>query len=113
MKMVYHTSRNRAEMSIGAYNLTRRDIEPRQQQQEKEHDEIMSLNFIIHLPTFCFSSMADLPLKSKVFVQTLQKSQDRHKISFAFEINNKNTKKVFITAFLWSGQICPSRMQLI
>ena len=25
----------------------------------------------------------------------LQKSQDRHKISFAFEFNNKNTKKVF------------------
>ena len=25
----------------------------------------------------------------------LQKSQDRHKISFAFEFNNKNIKKVF------------------
>ena len=34
-------------------------------------------------------------IKSEVFIQTLQKSQDRHKISFAFEFNNKNTKKVF------------------
>ena len=41
-----------------------------------------------------------MPLKSKVFIQTLQKSQERHKISFAFEFNNKNTKKVF-------GHICP------
>ena len=41
-----------------------------------------------------------MPIKSKVFIQTLQKSQDRHKISFAFEFNNKNIKKVF-------GQICP------
>ena len=36
-----------------------------------------------------------MPIKSKVFIQTLQKSQDRHKISFAFEFNNKNIKKVF------------------
>ena len=36
-----------------------------------------------------------MPIKSKVFIQTLQKSQDRHKISFAFDINDKNTKKVF------------------
>ena len=36
-----------------------------------------------------------MPIKSKVFIQTLQKSQDRHKISFAIEFNNKNTKKVF------------------
>ena len=36
-----------------------------------------------------------MAIKSKVFIQTLQKSQDRHKISFAFEFNNKNTKKVF------------------
>ena len=41
-----------------------------------------------------------MPIKSKVFIQTLQKLQDRHKISFAFEFNNKNTKKS-------SGQICP------
>ena len=41
-----------------------------------------------------------MPIKSKVFIQTLQKSQDRYNISFAFEFNNKNTKKVF-------GQICP------
>ena len=36
-----------------------------------------------------------MPIKSKVFIQTLQKSQDRHKISFAFEFNDKNAKKVF------------------
>ena len=36
-----------------------------------------------------------MPIKSKVFIQTLQKSQDRHKISFAFEFKNKNTRKVF------------------
>ena len=36
-----------------------------------------------------------MPIKSEVFIQTLQKSQNRHKISFAFEFNNKNTKKVF------------------
>ena len=41
-----------------------------------------------------------MPVKSKVFIQILQKSQDRHKTSFAFEFSNKNTKKVF-------GQICP------
>ena len=36
-----------------------------------------------------------MPIKSKVFIQTLQKSQDRHRISVAFEFNNKNTKQVF------------------
>ena len=36
-----------------------------------------------------------MPIKSKVFIKTLQKSQDWHKIDFAFEFNNKNTKKVF------------------
>ena len=36
-----------------------------------------------------------MPIKLKVFIQTLQKSQDRHKISFSFQINNKNIKKVF------------------
>ena len=36
-----------------------------------------------------------MPIKSKGFIQTLQKSQDRQNISFAFEFNNKNTKKVF------------------
>ena len=36
-----------------------------------------------------------MPMKSKVFIQTLQKSPDRHEISFAFEFYNKNTKKVF------------------
>ena len=41
-----------------------------------------------------------MPIKSKVFIQTLQKSQDRHKISFAFEFNNKNTKKVVVIRFL-------------
>ena len=35
-----------------------------------------------------------MPIKSKVFIQTLQKSQERHEISFAFEFNNENTKKV-------------------
>ena len=35
-----------------------------------------------------------MPIKSKVNIQTLQKSQDRHKISFAFEFHNENTKKV-------------------
>ena len=36
-----------------------------------------------------------MPIQSKVFIQTLQKSQDRHNSSFSFEFNNKNTKKVF------------------
>ena len=36
-----------------------------------------------------------MPIKSEVVIQILQKSQDRHKISFAFEFNNKNTKKFF------------------
>ena len=45
-----------------------------------------------------------MPIKSKVFIQTLQKSQDSHKISFAFEFNNKNTKKVFVTAFFGWGR---------
>ena len=36
-----------------------------------------------------------MPIKSKLFIQTLQKSQDRDKISFAFEFNNKSPKKVF------------------
>ena len=36
-----------------------------------------------------------MPIKSKVFIQIVQKSQNRHKISFAIEFNNKNTKKVF------------------
>ena len=36
-----------------------------------------------------------MPIKSKVLIQIVQKSQNRHKISFAIEFNNKNTKKVF------------------
>ena len=36
-----------------------------------------------------------MPIKSKVLIQIFQKSQDRHKISFAIGFNNKNTKKVF------------------
>ena len=36
-----------------------------------------------------------MAIKSKVFVQSLQKTKDRLKISFAFEFNNKNSKKVF------------------
>ena len=48
-----------------------------------------------------------MPLKSKVFTQTLQKSQDSHKISFAFEFNNKNTKKVFVIGFSCRGRFAP------
>ena len=48
-----------------------------------------------------------MPIKSKVFIQTLQKSQNRHKISFAFEINNKNTKKVFVIAVFGWGRFAP------
>ena len=36
-----------------------------------------------------------MPIKLKVFIQMLQKSQDMHKNSFAFEFNNKNIKEVF------------------
>ena len=32
-------------------------------------------------------------IKSKVFIQTLHKTQDSHKTSFSFDFNNKNTKK--------------------
>ena len=35
-----------------------------------------------------------MPIKLKVFIQALQKSQDRHKISFPFEFNNKNNKSL-------------------
>ena len=39
-----------------------------------------------------------MPIKSKVVIQTLQKSRNRHKISFASELNKKeNTKNVFGT----------------
>ena len=41
-----------------------------------------------------------LKIRLKVFIQMLQKSHDRHKISFAFEFNNKTSKKSL-------GQICP------
>ena len=36
-----------------------------------------------------------MPIKLKVLIQMLQTSQNKHKISFAFEFNNKNIKKVF------------------
>ena len=36
-----------------------------------------------------------MPINLKVFIQTLQKSQDMQKISFAFEFENKNIKKVY------------------
>ena len=36
-----------------------------------------------------------MSIKLKVVIQTLQKSHDRHKISFTFEFNNKTIKKVF------------------
>ena len=61
----------------------------------------MALNFIIHLTTFCIFQ------KSEVFIQTLQKSQDRHKISFAFEFNNKTPKTVFVIAFFGWGRFAP------
>ena len=48
-----------------------------------------------------------MPIKSKVFIRTLQKSQDRHEISFAFEFNNKNTKKVFVIAVFGWGRFAP------
>ena len=35
-----------------------------------------------------------MPIKLKVFIQVLQKSHNRHKISFAFEFNNKNIKNI-------------------
>ena len=41
-----------------------------------------------------------MPIKSKVFIQTLKKSQDSHKMSVAFEFNEKTPKKSL-------GQICP------
>ena len=53
-----------------------------------------------------------MPIKSKVFIQTLQKSQDRHKICFAFEFNNKNNKKVFVIGFSCRGRFAPPQIQL-
>ena len=41
-----------------------------------------------------------MSIKSKVFIQTLNKTQDSHNISFSFDFNNKKTKKS-------SGQIAP------
>ena len=80
----------------------------------------MALNFIIHLTTFCYQAGADLPLpiiiklcffqmpiESKVFIQTLQKSQARHKNRFSFEFNNKNTKKVFVIGLFGWGRFAP------
>ena len=46
-----------------------------------------------------------MPIKSKVFIQTLQKSQDRQKISFAFEFNIENTKSL-------RGKSAPPLIQL-
>ena len=43
-----------------------------------------------------------MPIKLKVFIQMLQKSQNRHKISFAFEFDNKNIKK-------YSGKSAPTK----
>ena len=34
----------------------------------------------------------------------LQKSQDRHKISFDFEFNNKNAKRVLVIEFFGQGR---------
>ena len=36
-----------------------------------------------------------MPIELKVYIQTLHKTQDRNKISFSLDFNNKNTKKVF------------------
>ena len=48
-----------------------------------------------------------MPIKSKVFIQTLQKSQDMHGISLTVEFNNENTKKVFVIAFFLVGADLP------
>ena len=40
-----------------------------------------------------------MPIKSKVFIETLQKSEDRHAIILSFDFNNKNTK-IVIRAYL-------------
>ena len=53
-----------------------------------------------------------MPIKSKVFIQTLQKSQDRHIISVAFEFNNKNSKKVFVIAVFGWGRFAPPPIKL-
>ena len=39
-----------------------------------------------------FVFFLNMPIKSKVFIETLQKSPNRHNISFTHEFNNKNTK---------------------
>ena len=36
-----------------------------------------------------------MPINKILFIQTLHNKQDRHKISFSFDFNNKNVKKVF------------------
>ena len=36
-----------------------------------------------------------IPIKSEVFIQTLHKLQDRHSMSFSFDLNNTNIKTVF------------------
>ena len=36
-----------------------------------------------------------MPIKLKAFIQMAQKSKDRHKTSFAFDLINKKHKKVF------------------
>ena len=46
-------------------------------------------------PRYDLVDFLEIPIKSKVFNQTLHKSQDRHKNSFSFDFNNKNTKNVF------------------
>ena len=48
-----------------------------------------------------------MPIKTKVFFQTLHISQDRHKNSFAFEFNNKNTKRVLVIEFFGQGRFAP------
>ena len=41
-----------------------------------------------------------------------QKSQDRHKTSFAFEFNNKNAEKVFVIGVLVGADLPPPLIQL-
>ena len=50
---------------------------------------------------------ANLGIRSKVFIQTFKKSQDRHNISFSFEFNNKNTKKSLRNSVILVGADLP------
>ena len=58
-------------------------------------DFFLLLKIKINLTAIQLSWIFLNAFKIKVFIQTLQKSQDRHKISLAFALKNKNTRKVF------------------